>query len=52
MITNAEGYRDKAALWLSYAGAARAFGFLSYARFCLGMARSFRLYSLPLDHLR
>ena len=54
MITNVEGYRDKAAQWLSYASTARACGFLSYARVCLSVARAFRVRSplLPLDHLR
>ena len=54
MITNVEGYRDKAALWLGYASAARKAGRLTLARFCLGMARSLRQRSplLPLDHLR
>ena len=54
MITNVEGYRDKAALWLGYAGAARRTGYLVLARHCLDMARAFRVRSplLPLDHLR
>ena len=55
MITNFEGYRDKAALWLGYAGAARAAGRLTIAHFCLGLARAFRTrsrQSLPLEHLR
>jgi len=52
MITNVEGYRDKAALWLNFAGAARKIGRLTLARFCLGMARAARHGRLPLDHLR
>ena len=54
MITNFEGYRDKAALWLGYASFARAAGWLGEARLCLGLPRAFRVRSplLPLDHLR
>ena len=55
MITNAEGYRDKAALYLGYASSARAAGRFAYARICLSLARAFRTrsrQSLPLEHLR
>ena len=54
MITNIEGYRDKAALWLGYASSARAAGWLGAARLCLGLARAFRKRSpnLPLEHMR